>query len=321
MGKNDQRPKILGLGYLGAYAPDLGSWQKFGESVLGLEVASTSTADTLRFKMDTRVHRLAVHQADHAGLAYVGWEVQDIPALERAAKAVEAAGVSVKEGDRALAAERSVAAIISFEDPSGTAVEIYSGARAEEARRFVSPLGVTFVTGDQGMGHITMVVDNYQETFDFYVRVLGFGVSDFLVAEEGLQAAFLGCNRRHHSVAFLDGRGAGTFLDHLMVEVDDLTDIGRSYDLVIDGGAPLSITLGKHWNDWMTSFYMESPSGFDLEYGWNGRTVDRATWPAVQGNGEISVWGHRAASKQAAAKLGRQTWIDVVDQMRNKGSV
>ena len=34
------------------------------------------------------------------------------------------------------------------------------------------------------------------------------------------------------------------------------------------------MTLGRHTNDHVTSFYSRSPSGFMVEYGWGGRCVD-----------------------------------------------
>ena len=53
-----------------------------------------------------------------------------------------------------------------------------------------------------------------------------------------------------------------------------------------------SATLGKHTNDRMVSFYVRSPSGFDIELGCGGIRVDEASWTT----GEItapSFWGHR----------------------------
>ena len=40
--------------------------------------------------------------------------------------------------------------------------------------------------------------------------------------------------------------------------------------------------LGKHTNDHMVSFYSRSPSGFDVEFGYDGLLVDEATWTVTQ---------------------------------------
>lgn len=308
---------ILGMGYLGVDSRDPQLWVPFGENVLGMQAAREG--DTVRLKMDVRVYRVAVHASDRDGIGYIGWEMISPAALEAAAEHLRRSGVEVSHGDRQLASERGVADLVTFTDPSGLPTELFVGARTEEAREFRSPTGARFITGEQGAGHVTIVCSNYEENFRFYSRTLKFGISDFLVGEP-LQAAFMGCNSRHHSIALIDGKDTVPYaLDHLMVEVDDMTTLGKAYDRCIDGAAPVEITLGKHWNDWMTSFYVKSPSDFTIEYGWNGRRVDRATWAAIQGNGEISVWGHRPTSPSAARTLGRKTWITDFAAMAGQG--
>jgi 2,3-dihydroxybiphenyl 1,2-dioxygenase len=308
---------ILGLGYLGVDSTNPNLWIPFAQDVLGMQ--ATAAGDTVRLKMDVRVYRMAIHPADRDGLGYVGWEMINPVALQKAAELLSRSGVAVKHADRELAEARGVADLVSFDDPSGVSTELFVGARTEEARDFRSPTGARFVTGEQGAGHITVVSSNYEENFKFYSETLKFGISDFLVGD-GLQAAFMGCNSRHHSIALIDGKGAVPYaLDHFMVEVEDLTTLGKAYDRCIDGAAAVEITMGKHWNDWMTSFYIKSPSGFTIEYGWNGRQVDRSTWAAIQGNGEISIWGHRPTSPTAAQTLGRRTWIKDFAAMKGQG--
>ena len=42
----------------------------------------------------------------------------------------------------------------------------------------------------------------------------------------------------------------------------------------------------------MTSFYMQTPSNFLIEYGWGGREVDVATWQPKEMDTLVSFWGH-----------------------------
>jgi 2,3-dihydroxyethylbenzene 1,2-dioxygenase len=44
-----------------------------------------------------------------------------------------------------------------------------------------------------------------------------------------------------------------------------------THDLVKASKYPVMISLGKHANDRMFSFYVASPSGFLIEIGWGGR--------------------------------------------------
>src|SRR5262249_47301979 len=54
----------------------------------------------------------------------------------------------------------------------------------------------------------------------------------------------------------------------------------------------IAVTLGRHPNDYVTSFYLRSPSDFMLEYGWGGREVDLANWRPSEITVGPSLWGH-----------------------------
>jgi 3,4-dihydroxy-9,10-secoandrosta-1,3,5(10)-triene-9,17-dione 4,5-dioxygenase len=82
-----------------------------------------------------------------------------------------------------------------------------------------------------------------------------------------------------------------------MLEVGRLEDVGRCYDRVRKQKVPISATLGKHTNDKMTSFYMQTPGGFDLEYGWDGLVIDPDTWVATTTT-KVSDWGHKWAHEK-----------------------
>ena len=77
-----------------------------------------------------------------------------------------------------------------------------------------------------------------------------------------------------------------------MLEVDDLDVVGRAYDRVVrEAAAPLALSLGRHTNDRMVSFYVNSPSGFEVEYGTGGILVDDATWRPSR-HDRPNAWGH-----------------------------
>jgi 3,4-dihydroxy-9,10-secoandrosta-1,3,5(10)-triene-9,17-dione 4,5-dioxygenase len=78
---------------------------------------------------------------------------------------------------------------------------------------------------------------------------------------------------------------------HLMIEVATLDDVGRALDRCHRRGAPVSSTLGRHANDLMVSFYVQTPGGFDIEYGTDGRRVDDSTWVSREST-TVSLWGH-----------------------------
>jgi 3,4-dihydroxy-9,10-secoandrosta-1,3,5(10)-triene-9,17-dione 4,5-dioxygenase len=99
------------------------------------------------------------------------------------------------------------------------------------------------------------------------------------------------CNRRHHSLGLLEiPHPAGCI--HLMTEVNAIDEVGRCNDRRIAANIKLSGTLGRHANDHMVSFYMQSPAGFDIEYGAEGRTVDDWSRYEVFESTVPSFWGH-----------------------------
>ena len=190
-------------------------------------------------------------------------------------------------------------------------MELFYG-RFYDYAPFVSPAGVSgFVTGpngDMGLGHVVLTAPNFEETHTFYKKVLGFGDTDlgrFYLGgggpnDPGIGFAFLHArNGRHHSLALGEMPESPSGAVHVMLEVTSLSDVGRTYDRVLKskGKVPLSATLGRHVNDKMTSFYMRTPGGFDLEYGWDGMVINPDSWTPTTSLA-VSEWGHKWAHEQ-----------------------
>jgi 2,3-dihydroxybiphenyl 1,2-dioxygenase len=143
------------------------------------------------------------------------------------------------------------------------------------------------------MGHVVLYAPDVTAAESFYEEALGFGVSDRAMAPGmGTFASFMHCNGRHHSLAFI-GIPAPRKAQHVMFETKEMDDVGTTYDLCSERDI-VSVSLGRHLNDRMLSFYFRTPSGWHLEYGWGAREIDPATWHveyynALRGPGE---WGH-----------------------------
>ena len=87
--------------------------------------------------------------------------------------------------------------------------------------------------------------------------------------------------------------GSGrTGFHHFMVEYNSLDDVGQGYDLLQYEDNKIAYTLGRHTNDYMTSFYSITPSGFFIENGWGGRIIDPKTWEPIETFEGPSFWGH-----------------------------
>lgn len=294
---------IQSLGYVGLAVSDLATWSEFATDLLGLQrVPRADGAVDLR--MDGYATRLRLIHGTQDDIAYVGWEVRDAGALALLKTRLAQHGVSVTEGTAAEAANRYVTGLIFFEDPEGLRSEAYFGPLQRTHDPFVSSRGVAFKTGRGGLGHVVLVTRDMAAQEAFYTDVLGFRVSDYIHTEvvpgKPIDLTFMRCNSRHHSIA-LAHLPLKKKLQHLMIEVRSVDDVGRALYRCMDAGRHISLTLGRHSNDDMLSFYPLSPSGFDIEYGWAGLEVDDETWHVLS-HDTNSAWGHHYQRPPRPAK-------------------
>jgi extradiol dioxygenase len=281
---------VSGLGYLGVQTPDPAHWESFGTEVLGMAVAARRDDGSLYFRVDERLHRLAIHPGADSRIRYAGWEVAGEEELAAMAERLDEAGVAWDYGIDAVCAERKVEKLIYFSDPAGIPHEIFYGAVVSYEPFVPGRPMKGFVTGAQGLGHVVFIVPDAREAHEFYTKAMGFRLTDIVDTAFHTPGYFYHCNARHHSIAVLEVPGMAG-LHHLMLEVNSLDDVGTGYDLVQARSHPLSMKLGRHSTDQMVSFYVVSPAGFEIEYGWGGLQIDDSTWHVVRGDrGEL--WGH-----------------------------
>jgi 3,4-dihydroxy-9,10-secoandrosta-1,3,5(10)-triene-9,17-dione 4,5-dioxygenase len=281
---------VRALGYIVFQGP-VEEWASFATDVLGAQVARRS-ADEVRLRTDERSWRIAVEAGPAAGpgsLVALGFEVESAGALSELTESLTAQGIDVRVDDE-LARRRQVRSLIVFSDGDGHQLEAYYGQQIDH-NPFVSPRGVEFVTGDLGVGHAFLFSGAPDKVVEFFTQRLGFRLSDTI--DLGIaEGVFLHCNPRHHSVAVAEIPGVPVGLGHLMVEVESLEAVGLALDIATERGDQIQMSIGQHTNDRMTSFYVTTPSGFQIEYGWNGLLIDDAEW-TVGHHMAPSSWGHK----------------------------
>jgi 2,3-dihydroxybiphenyl 1,2-dioxygenase len=282
--------EIQGLGYVGVGASDLADWTSFATDWLGMQMMERG--NTARaFRMDDRSQRLVVDRSLAESERFFGFEVADGQALQSLANRLDAAGVRVRREPKSLADQRFVKELISFDDPGGNHLEAFHGAAiADEPFRPGRSIS-GFRTGALGMGHVVFHVKTIDDLYSFYTDILGFGVSDYIT--KPFRAYFLHTNARHHSVALIETGKQD--LHHLMVEMFSLDDVGQGYDIALGQPEKIATTLGRHPNDAVTSYYLHSPGGFMLEYGWGGKDVTPGNWTPTEVTVGPSLWGHERA--------------------------
>jgi len=278
---------ICALGYLGVRSNQTEQWRDFASNLLGLQQVDKG-GNTVAFRMDDYKQRFVVTDEPGDSLAFIGWEVNQKDDLTTYGAKLDNAGYDVEIGSRALCDQRCVAQLIAFNDPDGNRIELFSDPMLSRDP-FIPGRPISgFKTGPVGMGHAVLHVKDAQSLVPFYRDLLGFALSDFGLKPVPLY--FFHVNQRHHSFAIV-GSGRSGF-HHFMVEYHNLDDVGQGYDLAQLEQDRIAYTLGRHTNDYMTSFYANTPSGFFVESGWGGRQIDPQTWEAHETKVGPSFWGH-----------------------------
>jgi 2,3-dihydroxybiphenyl 1,2-dioxygenase len=312
--------QLQSLGYVGIAADRLEDWSQFATRLLGMQVVERGR-NGLALRMDDRKQRLIVDSDSRNGCNFFGWEVADAAALERMAAHLESNDVAVTREPQSVADQRCVKALISFLDPMGNRLEIFHGAAVADTP-FVPSRNISgFRTGPLGIGHAVLTTDSIERVMPFYVDVLGFRLSDYTLAP--FKAYFFHINPRHHSFALVETGKNG--IHHLMVELFSFDDVGQGYDIAQSEAERVAVTLGRHTNDLMTSFYANSPSSFMMEYGWGGQDIDPQTWQPFECDYGPSLWGHdrswltpegrlkARALRMAAAEKGYRAPVQVME--------
>ena len=280
---------VTELGYVGIGVQDVEAWRLFATEVLGLESFEEKGRTMLR--VDQWHSRIAMYPEGDDDLAYAGFRVAGPEEFRDMQQHLSDCGVAYDVASSAEAEDRSVLEFLRLHDPAGIPLEIFHGPLVDRHKPFRPGRGMhgKFCTGSGGLGHIILRDAAGGASYRFYSQVLGMrgNVENRIHAPSGVfEATFMHCNERDHTVAF----GVGPLekkIHHLMLEVDNIDDVGLAYDLVRKRGMKILVTLGRHSNDNTISFYVQTPSGWYLEYGYAGAPATHQSEYSVN-----EVWGH-----------------------------
>lgn len=272
------------LGFLAFEVASAAAWDTFLTEVCGLVGVGDG-----RYRLDEHAWRFQITEGPLDDLAAVGWEL-DTDELDATIQRLIAAGIAGEDADPAT---RSCTRRWVTRDPGGVPVELVSGME-RAATPFQSPLVRSgFVADALGLGHIVLTAPDPAATRRFYTELLGFRVSDYIRTKffgHDVDLTFLHANPRHHSLAF--GGPQRKRIEHFLLEARDVDEVGHAYDRTIRAGHRIHLTMGRHPNDEMLSFYARTPSRFHFEFGWGGRTLDPDQPHEPTTYDRISNWGH-----------------------------
>ncbi|WP_405181049.1 VOC family protein [Nocardia sp. NBC_01377] len=292
--------EIAKLGYVGIESPTYDKWRTWAPEVLGCMLGPDGDDGAVRVKIDEADYRLSLHPGEQHKLAYVGWEVLSHRDLDAAMARLEKAGAKPEFADIEVAASRGVDKLVRFEDPFGQPYELF--CYQESGYRDWNPPRphAGFVTGDQGLGHVVFAVPDVRKAVDFHLDAMGFQTSDIITLNPPMgEMWFLRANPRHHSVAFVEVPNS-LGLHHVYLESKSFDDVGYSYFDVLGGDEcpDLLMNLGRHIGDQVISYYLHSPAGFFIEYGWGGLEIDdlerrSPLFINLRKGKRPEMWGHK----------------------------
>jgi 2,3-dihydroxybiphenyl 1,2-dioxygenase len=302
----------ISLGYMAIESRKLAEWQRFASDGLGLH-AERIDGGALALRIDAHRRRILVREGAAEDVVAVGWQLHDEHALQRVLKRLRGAQIDVREVHGAEAAERGVERLWAFTGPKRLRFELFT--RPLLAERPLQMQASGFITGAMGLGHFAMTTREPEAALRFFQNTFDARLSDTIEDKLNgvtLELSFLRLNERHHSVALAATRGTRmnplrTAIHHLNLQTKSLDDVTEAYRRLRGMGCAIANAIGQHPNDRELSFYVASPSGFEVELGWNPVVVTEeaeAGWQPAHYQG-ISLWGHFPESLTLGSRLGQ----------------
>lgn len=297
--------KIKALGYVGCNVSNLDAWEGFLGELFALHGHGEAGGAVRHFRIADHDRTLTLRRAADDALSYIGWEVETQEDLLQFEKRLAAAGIPCERGTEELRRERGVADLLVLSGPDDVRTELFcgplappgSGGSRSAARSRVDNLR---------LAHVVLASSRRSASVEWYLKTFGFSLSDHIFWD-GVEASFMRCNPRHHSLALTNivGDMRGGDLGHFMLEADSIDDVGRAYDVARTRAIPVAFTFGRHSNDRAFSFYVYSPSGWLVEYGYGGRIIDDAAWEPRLYDAP-SIWGHEMQPPPGGDQLKRR---------------
>ena len=230
--------------------PDLERQIDYFTHVVGLQEAGRENgAVFLATKVGDVVARL--EKGSVARCTRIAFQVN--PAIDRASilKGLEQEGIQSQERSDAAP---GVPSMVTFEDPKGTLIEVFSEQCPVARNNDVAGIGPL------KLGHLAFCVDDPKTFADFYRRVLGFRVSDWI--EDWF--VFMRCGPDHHTINFV--RGKRTIMHHFAFELEGRSQIFSACDFLSQKTIPLIWGPGRHGPGHNLYIYHRNPDDQIVEF-------------------------------------------------------
>ena len=281
---------ILRCSHVEYAVTDLDASQKFYVDTLGFILTErTEDAIYLRCLEEQQHHSYILRKADTAAALAVGFKVafeKDLDALKAHLDTLNVQNEWVEK----YCEDRTLRVVL----PQGFILEFYARMQKAERnlRKYANYQGMSPMRFD----HFNIFTPNAQETYAFFVRELGFRLTEYTVTEDGeLWAAWMHRKGNVHDMALTNGDGPR--LHHSAVWVPTALNIIHLLDVMATTGYYKNIERGPGRHGVSNAFflYILDPDGHRIEiYTCDYSTVDTDLEPlawSLDNPQRQTLWG------------------------------
>jgi catechol 2,3-dioxygenase-like lactoylglutathione lyase family enzyme len=238
------------VGHAKFETPDLDKALAYYTEVNGL-VLHSRDKDRAYLASKTGLLTIALEKGRDEGLRRISFEVSPKADVADMAKKLAADGI---KSELRTDAVPGIGKVLAFNDPKGTTIELF------QEWSYLGAHHQCFGAGPLKLGHIAYVVEDPQAIADFYCRVLGFRVSDWI--EDFF--VFLRCNPDHHTVNFIRGPKPG--MHHIAFEMKDFAHMQHACELLGVRKIPINWGPVRHGPGHNVAIYHRNFDGQNVEF-------------------------------------------------------
>ncbi len=242
--------QIAKLGYAGFNTPDVEAMLAYYTKVIGFTLVERDGDGAAYLRSVLDHHTLALYPAQEHGLRHIGFQIGTDQTLKEAASQLREQGLAVEtQAD----AQPGIAEQLSLVDPEGMTLHLYSAM--EQVHDTFPEAGIV----PEKLGHVALAVHDPKKSAEFYQRVLGFRVSDWI--EDFF--VFLRCGPDHHTMNFLQSKYQK--MHHIAFQLKDWAHVQRACDHLSNQHIPLLWGPGRHGAGHNIFTYHHDPDGQIIE--------------------------------------------------------
>ena len=209
-------------------------------------------------------HSVVLRQAETAGMDYMGWRVDSAASLDQLVSKIEASGLArdctwIAAGEHLETGKR-----FRFTVPTGHVMELYAD-KAKVGNGLPNESPDPWPDGLKGMqvsrfDHCLLYGPDVVGVAKLFTEVLGFSISERVMAGDDMIGVFLTCSNKAHDVAFIKHPEEGK-LHHASFNLDNWGEVLRAADIISKKDISLDIGPTRHGITRGETIYFFDPSG------------------------------------------------------------